>query len=221
MTVCFLSRAIELSGLHCEPLTSTQKFRISPRVSYTHAKIRDISPGLLHPHKNSGYLLGSLTPTQDLSDITAGLLHPNSRHFHLRGLTTPFLLCPTYINYSSFPDLNYDSSLDVVPRQTQPTLTKSGECPYHEPTPDSTRCHRAPTLDSMRSPRGSTMSRISEICNSQSRPIKSTLTLHPREEHPHLASLKASTPKPNSVTQDALMNEYDASNSNATLVNKC
>ena len=63
--------------------------------------------------------------------------------------------------------------------------------------------------------------RISEISNSQSRPIKSTLTLHPREEHSHLASLKASTSKPNSVTQEALMNEYDASNLNATLVNKC
>ena len=64
MTVCFLSRATELFGLHCEPLTSTQKFRISPRVSYTHTKISDNSTGLLHPHKNLGYLPGSLTPTQ-------------------------------------------------------------------------------------------------------------------------------------------------------------
>ena len=61
----------------------------------------------------------------------------------------------------------------------------------------------------------------SEISNSQSRPIRSTLTLHPKEEHLRLSSLKASTSKPNSVTQDALMNEYDASNLNATLVNKC
>ena len=65
------------------------------------------------------------------------------------------------------------------------------------------------------------MSRISEISNSQSRPIISTLTLHPREEHPDLDSLKASTFKPKFITQDALMNEYDISNSNATLVNKC
>ena len=78
-------------------LTPKQKFEISPRVShthtkiwdisrvsYTHTKIRDISPGLLHPHRNSGYLPRSLTPTQDLSDTTAGLLHPNSRLFHLR-----------------------------------------------------------------------------------------------------------------------------------------
>ena len=68
---------------------------------------------------------------------------------------------------------------------------------------------------------GSTMSIILEISNSQSRPIRSTLTLHPRGEHPHLVSLKASTSKPKSITQDATMNEYDASNLNATLVNKC
>ena len=43
---------------------TTQKFRISPRVSYTHTEIWDVSPGLLHPYRNSGYLLGSLTPTQ-------------------------------------------------------------------------------------------------------------------------------------------------------------
>ena len=65
------------------------------------------------------------------------------------------------------------------------------------------------------------MSKILEISNSQFRPIRSTLTLHPREEHPHLVSLKASTSKPKSITQDTTMNEYDASNLNATLVNKC
>ena len=80
MTVCFLSRATELFSLHCEPLTSkkkfwistgflhphrnfgylhrsltpTQKFGISPRVSYTHTEISDFSTGLLHPHRNSG-----------------------------------------------------------------------------------------------------------------------------------------------------------------------
>ena len=94
MTVCFLSRAIELFGLHCYPLTSSQKFRISPRVSYTHTEILDISMGLLHPHRNFGYLHGSLTPTQKfrisprvsythtkILDFSTGLLHPyrNSR----------------------------------------------------------------------------------------------------------------------------------------------
>ena len=64
MTVCFLSRATELFGLHCEPLTSTHKFQISPRVFYTHTEISDISTGLLHPHRNFGQLHGSLTPTQ-------------------------------------------------------------------------------------------------------------------------------------------------------------
>ena len=70
-------------------------------------------------------------------------------------------------------------------------------------------------------PQGSIMSRILEMSNSQSRPIRSTLTLHPREEHLYLASLKTSTSKPKSITQDALMNEHDAPNLNATLVNKC
>ena len=71
-------------------LTPTQKFRISPRVSYTHTKIWDLSPGLLHPHKNLGYLPRSLTPTQkfgippwvsythtEISDNSTGLLHPH------------------------------------------------------------------------------------------------------------------------------------------------
>ena len=85
-----------------ESLTPIQKFRISPRVSYTHTEIRDLSPGLLHPYRNSGSLPGSLTPILQAS--------------HLRGLTAPFLLCPTNFNYSSFPNSNYESSLDVVPK---------------------------------------------------------------------------------------------------------
>ena len=44
-------------------LTPTQKFRITPRVSYTHTEILDFSTGLLHPHRNLGRLPGSLTPT--------------------------------------------------------------------------------------------------------------------------------------------------------------
>ena len=121
-------------------LTPTQKFRITPRVPYTHTKILDFSTGLLHPHRNFGFLHESLTPSQkfgtsprvsythiEIRDISPGLLHPhrNSRSLpgsltpilqasHLRGLTTPFLLCPTHFNYSSFPDSNYESSLDVV-----------------------------------------------------------------------------------------------------------
>ena len=45
-------------------LTPTQKFWITPRVSYTHTEISDNSTGFLHPHKNLGSLPGSLTPTQ-------------------------------------------------------------------------------------------------------------------------------------------------------------
>ena len=48
--------------LHLGSLTPSQKFGKSPRVSYTHTEIQDTSPGLLHPHRNSGYLPGSLTP---------------------------------------------------------------------------------------------------------------------------------------------------------------
>ena len=89
MTVCFLSWVIELFGLHCESLTPTQKFWISPWVSYTHTEILDISTGLLHPHRNSGYLHEPVTPTQkfwisprvsythtEILDISMSLLHP-------------------------------------------------------------------------------------------------------------------------------------------------
>ena len=83
-------------------LTPTQKFWISPRVSYTHTEILDISTGLLHPHKNSGYLPGSLTPTQkfgisprvscthtEIQDISPGLLHPYRNSGYLPGSLTP------------------------------------------------------------------------------------------------------------------------------------
>ena len=102
MTVCFLSRATELFGLHYEPLTSIQKFRISPWVSYTHTEISDISTGLLHPHRNFGFLHGSLTPTQrfqitpqvsythtEIRDGSTGLLHPNKNFRFLHGSLTP------------------------------------------------------------------------------------------------------------------------------------
>ena len=74
-TVCFLSLETELFGLHHESLTPTQKFWISPRVSYTHSEILDISTGLLHPHRNSGYLHGSLTPTKKFWTKIFGYLH--------------------------------------------------------------------------------------------------------------------------------------------------
>ena len=123
-------------------LTPSHKFRISPRVSYTLTEISDFSTGLLHPHRNLGRLLGSLTPIQksgislrvsythtEIRDLSPGLLHPHRNSgslpgsltpilqaSHLKGLTTPLLLCPTHFNYSSFPDSNYESSLDVVPK---------------------------------------------------------------------------------------------------------
>ena len=106
----------KLFGLHFEPLISTQKFLISPRVSYTHTEIsewlpgsltptqkfQDISPGLLHPHRNSGYLPGSLTPSQkfrishwvsyihaEIQDRSPGLLHPHRNSGSLPRSLTP------------------------------------------------------------------------------------------------------------------------------------
>ena len=128
LTVCFhlgqhKSSAYTVSLLHSHrnfgylhgSLTHTQKFRITPRVSYTHIEISDCSPGLLHPNRNSGYLPGSLTPSQkfeilprsltptqkfgitprvsythiEIWDISPGLLHPHRNSGHLPGSLTP------------------------------------------------------------------------------------------------------------------------------------
>ena len=58
--------------------------------AYTNTEISDFSMSLLYPHRNSGYLLGSLTPTQrfritprvsythtEISNFSTGLLHPH------------------------------------------------------------------------------------------------------------------------------------------------
>ena len=71
-------------------LSGNRTFRPTLRVSYIHTEISDIFTGLLHPHRNFGYLLGSLTPTKkfwisprvsythtDIRDISPGLLHPH------------------------------------------------------------------------------------------------------------------------------------------------
>ena len=103
MTVCF-----HLSG--------NITFQPTLRASYIHTEISDISTGLLHPHRNSGFLHGSLTPTQkfgipprvsythteirdpsrvsytltEIWDLSPGLLHP---HINLGSL--PKSLTPT------------------------------------------------------------------------------------------------------------------------------
>ena len=77
-------------------------FRLTSRVSYTHTEILDISMRLLHPHRNSGYLHGSLTPTHkfwisprvsythsEILDISTGLLHPLRNFGYLHGSLTP------------------------------------------------------------------------------------------------------------------------------------
>ena len=83
-------------------LTPTQKFRISPRVSYTPTETWDSSSGLLHPHRNLGRLLESLTPIQkfgtspqvsythtEILDTSPGLLHPPRNSGYLPGSLTP------------------------------------------------------------------------------------------------------------------------------------
>ena len=100
-TANLLHSHINFGYLHGS-LTPTQKFRITPRVSYTHTKIWDSSPGLVHPHRNLGCLPGSLTPTQkfripprvsythtEIQEISPGLLHPHRNSGNLTGSLTP------------------------------------------------------------------------------------------------------------------------------------
>ena len=141
LTVCFHlgqhnSSAYTTSLLHSHrnfrylhgSLTPTQKFRITPRVSYTVTEIWDLSPGLLHPHrnsrylpgllhphKNSRYLPGSLTPKQkfgipprvsythiEIRDTSLGLLHPHRNSGYLPGSLTPIQKfgIPPWVSYT-------------------------------------------------------------------------------------------------------------------------
>ena len=70
-------------------LTPTQKFRISPWVSYTHIEIWDSSPGLLHPHRNLGRLPGVSYTHTEIRDTSSGLLHPHRNSGYLLGSLTP------------------------------------------------------------------------------------------------------------------------------------
>ena len=83
-------------------LSGNRTFRPTLRVSYIRTEILDISTGLLHPHRNFGYLHGSLTPTQkfgisprvsythiEISDISMGLLHPHRNSGYLPESLTP------------------------------------------------------------------------------------------------------------------------------------
>ena len=76
-------------------------FRLTLRAFYIHTEISDISTGLLHPHRNFGFLHGSLTPTQkfrisrvsythtEIWDSSSGLLHPHRNLGRLPGSLTP------------------------------------------------------------------------------------------------------------------------------------
>ena len=71
------------------PLSGNRTFRPTLRVFYVHTEILDISTGLLHLHKNFGYLHGSLTPT----DISTSLLHPHRNFGYLHGSLIPTQKC--------------------------------------------------------------------------------------------------------------------------------
>ena len=83
-------------------LSGNITFRPTLQASYIHTEISDISTSLLHPHRNFGYLHGSLTPTQkfritsrvsythtEISDNSMGLLHPHRNFKFLHGSLTP------------------------------------------------------------------------------------------------------------------------------------
>ena len=82
----------------CFHLSSNITFRLTLRASYIHTEISDISTGLLHPHRNFGFLHGSLTPTQkfwisythiEIWDSSLGLLLPHRNLGRLPGSLTP------------------------------------------------------------------------------------------------------------------------------------
>ena len=128
-------------------LTPTQKFRITPRVSYTHTEISDNSTGLLHPHRNFGFIHGSLTPSHKFGtsprvsythtkfrDTSLGLLHPYRNSGSLPGSLTPIqkfwdlspgLLHP-YRNSGSLPgSLTPTHKFGISPRSLTPILQAS------------------------------------------------------------------------------------------------
>ena len=102
-------------------------------------KILAYASGLLHPNRIFWITLRVSYTRIEFFGQYRGSLIPKFQAFHLRRLTAPFLLRPTHIDYFSFYVLNYESLLDVVPKTTQLTFTKSGEQPYraHECNDDN------------------------------------------------------------------------------------
>ena len=85
----------------CFHLSGNITLRLTLRASYIHTEISDISTGLLHPHRNFGFLHGSLTPSQKFRispqvsytltkiwDVSPGLLHPHRNSGSLPGSLT-------------------------------------------------------------------------------------------------------------------------------------
>ena len=86
----------------CFHLSGNLTFRLTLRASFVHTEISDNSTGLLHPHRNFGFLHESLTPTQkfwisprvsythtEIWDSSPGLLHPHRNSGYLPGSLIP------------------------------------------------------------------------------------------------------------------------------------
>ena len=91
--------------------SGNRTFRITPRVSYTHVPMINMTVCLLWAIELFGSHRRSLTPMfQD---------------FHLRGLTVPFLLYPTHIIYISFYVLNRETFIGYRPKYELTTYSST------------------------------------------------------------------------------------------------
>ena len=93
-------------------------------------------------NKLFGLHRGSLTP------IHKFWLKPHDSYTHVpgfspEGINDPLLASPNTLITFHFMISTVSLYWTSSQRQTQPAFTKSGQQPYHAPTPDSTRCHRA------------------------------------------------------------------------------
>ena len=86
----------------CFHLWGNITFWLTLRAFFVHTEISDNSTGLLHPHRNFGFLHGSLTPSQkfgtsplvsytytEIWDLSPGLLHPYRNSGSLPRSLTP------------------------------------------------------------------------------------------------------------------------------------
>ena len=171
MSVCFHlgqhnSSAYSASLLHSHrnfgylhgSLTPTQKFRITPRVSYTYTEILDFSStqskcqwatnpeSILTPITQLEVYVISMTVcllwATELFGSHFGSLTPMFQAFHFRGLTTPFLLCPHTLSKFHFLCLNRETLIRRHPKYelTTHSSTLMIDDHTHAHTPNIMRC---------------------------------------------------------------------------------